>query len=186
MYNGEYYVSFPPVPSLVLLPLTYIFGMDTPDHFLQIVYMILAAECIYYAMLRNRVDTLSAFLYTLFVTLGSCILAIATSGAVWFHAQVLGFALMAAAYLFYSYDRLTLAMILFALSVGCRPFNAIYGMVLGGIWIYERIKEKTAFHVCLMKVLPGLLAGLLIACTYGAYNYARFGDIFEFGHNYLP
>ena len=34
VYGGDYYVSFPPVPSLLLLPLTFFFGMDTPDSLL--------------------------------------------------------------------------------------------------------------------------------------------------------
>ena len=31
IFEGEYYVSFPPLPSVILLPLTYLFGMATPD-----------------------------------------------------------------------------------------------------------------------------------------------------------
>jgi len=28
--------------------------------------------------------------------------------------------------------------------------------------------------------------GLMVAASYAAYNYVRFGNVFEFGHNYLP
>ena len=31
IFEGEYYVSCPPLPSVILLPLTYLFGMATPD-----------------------------------------------------------------------------------------------------------------------------------------------------------
>jgi len=37
-----------------------------------------------------------------------------------------------------------------------------------------------------LRLLPGIIAGLCVAAAYAAYNYARFGNIFEFGHNYLP
>ena len=30
IYNGQYYVSFPSVPALIMLPLTFIFGENTP------------------------------------------------------------------------------------------------------------------------------------------------------------
>ena len=29
VYENEYYVSFPPLPSVILWPLTFLFGMDT-------------------------------------------------------------------------------------------------------------------------------------------------------------
>ncbi len=35
-------------------------------------------------------------------------------------------------------------------------------------------------------MIPGTLLGLMVAVALGAYNYLRFGNIFEFGHNYLP
>ena len=35
IFEGEYYVSFPPVPSLVLWPLTFLFGENTPDDLLK-------------------------------------------------------------------------------------------------------------------------------------------------------
>ena len=38
IYEGEYYVSFPPLPSVVLLPLTYLFGINTPDALLVKLY----------------------------------------------------------------------------------------------------------------------------------------------------
>ena len=34
IYQGRYYVSFPPLPSLVELPLTLLFGESTPDNLL--------------------------------------------------------------------------------------------------------------------------------------------------------
>ena len=30
IYNGQYFVSFPPVPSVVMLPFVLLFGGDTP------------------------------------------------------------------------------------------------------------------------------------------------------------
>ena len=38
VYNGQYYVSFPPLPSVVMLPLTYIWGADTPNNVVVMVW----------------------------------------------------------------------------------------------------------------------------------------------------
>ena len=38
IYQGDWYVSFPPFPSVVMLPLTYLFGENTPNNLLIILY----------------------------------------------------------------------------------------------------------------------------------------------------
>ena len=35
IYEGRYYVSFPPLPSVVLLPFAALFGLTTPDNLLS-------------------------------------------------------------------------------------------------------------------------------------------------------
>ena len=48
IYQGNYYVSFPPLPSLALLPLTVLFGADTPDNLLVKLYA--AGACLRFTM----------------------------------------------------------------------------------------------------------------------------------------
>ena len=40
--DGKYYVSFPPFPSLVMLPLVLIFGTNTPDTCVALLFALLA------------------------------------------------------------------------------------------------------------------------------------------------
>lgn len=42
IYNGKYYVSFPPLPSVLMLPLTFVFGEDTPNTLMVAIYAIAA------------------------------------------------------------------------------------------------------------------------------------------------
>lgn len=186
VYNGEYYVSFPPVPSVVELPLTLIFGMDTPDHLLMLIYITVSCETLYFAFKKRGITRLSSALFAFFLCFGCCILPLCIDGAVWYHAQMLALLCMSLCLFFFVCDRPTLALIFYALSVGCRPFNAVYGVVFGVIYLMKLIKDGTEFRKICLKLLPGICAGLLIAALYGAYNYVRFGNIFEFGHNYLP
>lgn len=186
VYNGEYYVSFPPVPSVVELPLTLIFGMDTPDHLLMLFYITVSCEALYFAFKKRGITRLSSALFAFFLCFGCCILPLCIDGAVWYHAQMLALLCMSLCLFFFVYDRPTPALIFYALSVGCRPFNAVYGVVFGVIYLMKLIKSGTEFRKICLKLLPGICAGLLIAALYGTYNYVRFGNIFEFGHNYLP
>ena len=76
----------------------------------------------------------------------------------------------------------TTACVCYALAIGCRPFSALLGPVLAVIYL----RGAGSMRDKLLRAVPGLLFGIAIACAYAAYNYMRFGDPLEFGHNYLP
>ena len=40
IYQGKYFVSFPPFPSYVLIPFVMIFGANTPDHLIALFFTI--------------------------------------------------------------------------------------------------------------------------------------------------
>ena len=52
VYQGEYYVSFPPFPSVVLLPFTFLFGENTPNN-LIIAIVTMATAALAYRCLRR-------------------------------------------------------------------------------------------------------------------------------------
>ncbi len=74
----------------------------------------------------------------------------------------------------------------FALAVGCRPFSAIYLIVA---FLYFILKEKKQ-NLEVKKMIKGnllpIIPVIIIATIYMVYNYVRFRNPFEFGHNYLP
>ena len=48
IFGGQYYVSFPPVPSVILWPLTVLFGEMTPDNLLVKLYALGACMLMYF------------------------------------------------------------------------------------------------------------------------------------------
>ncbi len=186
IFEGRYYVSFPPVPSLVLLPLTFLFGDAVPDALLMMLY----ALVMYFALVRlslgrGHSPAASALHSVLFVS-GSSLLPMLMTGAVWYHAQVLALVLTVLAVEQMSANSPTIALVLYALAVGCRPFNALYGPLLMLMYLCAEHSTGKQLWTRVRSLLPGVLLGLLIAFLYGWYNFARFGNVFEFGHNYLP
>lgn len=184
IYQGKYYVSFPPVPTIPIYLLTFLFGYDVPDTLLIQIYAI-AACLIIYLILKNSF-TSSAFcaVWAFLICFASSFLPLLQNGGVWYQAQVLAFLLTVAAIERIQKGKFTAGLLFFALSVGCRPFNALYGPLLIAYGMKHppaQTKKKAA-----KRMLPGLLLGLSVAIAYAVYNYVRFGSIFEFGHNYLP
>lgn len=186
VYQGEYYVSFPPVPSLVLLPLTFLFGMDTPDHLLVKLYALGGCLMIYRALRRAGYKKGNAGAGAFLFCFASSLLPMSFNGSVWYHAQMLGFFLIVGAICFLSQDKPTPALACYALAVGCRPFSALYGIPLFAVWFFLHRRAGYSLRATLRPLLPGIAWGLLVAFELGMYNFVRFGNPLEFGHNYLP
>ncbi len=186
VYQGEYYVSFPPLPSVVLLPLTYLFGWNTPDNLLVKMYALGACLLMYAALKRAGYGRWQAGTFAFLMCFSSSLLPLTLEGAVWYHAQMLAFFLSTAAICFLAMDWPTAALLSYALAVGCRPFNALYGLPLFAVYFFVNRRARTPAKAVARALLPGVCLGLCVAAGLGLYNYFRFGDPLEFGHNYLP
>lgn len=184
IYEGEYYVSFPPLPSVILLPLTFIFGENTPDNLLVKLYGIIACLAVYASLIEAGNRRPAAAVLAFLITVASSALPMMENGAVWYHAQMLAFMLMCLAVMFLLKNLPTGALLCYALSVACRPFDAVYGPLLFLVFFLRN--RHLSFGKRCLKLLPGTILGLCVATGIGVFNYVRFGNPFEFGHNYLP
>ena len=189
IYEGNYYVSFPSVPALVMLPLTFIFGDNTPNTIVTGCYLMGSYMAGYQLCRRFRRPADSMF-YALFLTMGCNMMYLSLTGDVWNQGQLLCFFLTtmcAMGLTGRSSGEWASGLFCLALSVGCRPFQAVY--VPFGLWmLYGNVQKKhrTDFWRTILKGIPYVIAPLLMAVALGWYNWARFGDPLEFGHNYLP
>ena len=194
IYEGKYYVSFPPVPTFPMLLLSFFFGEQTPNAAVTLCYL-LSACAVLFLLARRYLPRSHAALLTLFFAAGGSIWDITVSGAnfsgaVWYQAQLLALLLTLLSFYFMDMDARPahmLSLILIALSVGCRPLNAAYVPFLLYL-LFGKVQkvQKKSFLQTLWAMVPYVLIPLCIAFAYGAYNMARFHQPFEFGHNYLP
>lgn len=192
IYEGKYYVSFPPVPSLVELILTFFFGKDTPNQFMLYFYTFVSCIALTVLFYKKHNLFLSVIL-GLTASLGTNILSLVAFGGVWHEAQCLSFMLCSLAALFITSDKKFLngfSLFLSALAVGCRPFTVLFIPFL----LYELYKKNVNKEEKTLKekifnlkfFIPYLIAPCLVALSLMIYNYIRFDNPLEFGHNYLP
>ena len=184
IYGGKYYVSFPPAPALVMLPLASLFGLETPNNLVVAVYAMLAVAGAYCACRNAGLSPRCACFWGFFAVMASNMLEISTSGGVWLQAQTLNMALLAWAICCLLKKHRILAMTLLALAVGCRPFSALYILSAAILLLWE--ERGSVWKVRLVQLGKSLVPVLCIAAAYMWYNAARFGNPLEFGHNYLP
>lgn len=187
VYEGKYYVSFPPVPAIPMLIYTLIWGNDVPGGLFQKIYTGCACLAVLFEIRRRKqLPWRECIPWALMLCLASALLPISLVGGVWYEAQILAFLFSVCAISAIGRGRLCIACICYALAVGSRPFAVLLGPVLLMMYLQDARNVRMPAQRALRRLLPGICAGLCIAAAYAVYNYARFGNPFEFGHNYLP
>jgi len=187
VHGGRYYVSFPPFPSVVQFLLFPLFGMNTPDNLVNTLFGLGSFVLIYRYMMRRGFDGLYSSLVALLMTLGSNLFYISLTGWVWFSAQTQGFFFSALAVCLIDSRRQSawyFSFLCLGIAFTCRPMNIVYAPLLFYI-LYKNNESGSVMRTfvrCTKYILPLAAAGVCAA----AYNHIRFGNIFEFGHNYLP
>lgn len=184
-YRGKVYVSFPPVPSIPVYLLTFIFGSGVPDGLLMLLYAGLSLYLVYRLLIWHGFQPLHSAAWAFLFLFSSSYTPLMLNGAVWYQAQSLALLLVLLSISFMDARKPLPGLVFFALSVGCRPFHAVYGPLLLFLFIRGNQGEGLQLKKSIAMLLPGILAGLLIAALYALYNWARFDNAFEFGHNYL-
>ena len=183
--GNEYYVSFPPFPSVPMYFLSFIFDADTPSTLVTVLYITFAFLFCILIGRRFNFSYILSVCGALFVCLASSALFIClnkNAGGVWFMAQALSLLLTSASFYFILGNKnrdYYLAFILLAFAVGCRPFQIVYFIPFAYI-----VAKKYNFKI--LKTWKFYVAPAIIGGLYMLYNYIRFGNPLEFGHNYLP
>ncbi len=186
IYQGRYYLSFPPLPSVVLVPFVAVFGMDTPSNLIVALYGLVSAALAYLIMLRRgRTPAVSAF-WALVCVWGCNMMFMTTIGGVWFQAQALNMVMCLGAVLCALEGKKALSTTFLALAVGCRPLSAVFLPAFAFLFAWDEREERGGFWKSCLAQWRCLVGPILIGACYMAYNYVRFDDPLEFGHNYLP
>jgi hypothetical protein len=194
----RYFVSFPPLPALLMAPFVWFMGLSAPDTWLTLLFAVLngvfALQLVRALQERGFMSRLAstrqeeqrALWLVALLTLGSAHLWCAVRGEVWYTALIIG----VSAHLLY-----------LRLMLGAeRPFSAGLALsaafatrptlVLLSTLFYAQLFSPTLTpHLTLKErlwraarfSLPPLCVGLLLLW----HNVARFESPLEFGHSYL-
>lgn len=178
-YKDKVYVSFPPFPSVVMLPFVAIMETKTPDGIINLFFIIVGVFAAYKLAQNFNYSILLSLSFAFFLTIASNVLFLMQNGWVWFFAQTLSFTFTILAFYFATKKEpnFHIAFLLLAFAIGCRPFQMIYGVFI----LYLAYQHTKDIKTLASYMFPAIFMGVL----YASYNYIRFDSIVEFGHNYL-
>jgi hypothetical protein len=203
LHAGRWYVPFPPLPALLMLPFVAAFGLAGANTvvFSSAIAGLNVALC--YALIRglasrgwSRLGRSGALWLTVMFGWGSVHWYMSTPGSVWFVGQLctLTFILLAALFAV-SIRRPFLAALCdgcaLALAMLARPHIATIWALLFGIMLQRIFDGQSDSALNAARAPPGKIAwqaALTLAPVLAAvlillmYNRARFGSFFDFGY----
>ena len=190
-FDGHYYLYWPPMPAVVLMPFVAIFGVDFSDVFFNVVLAssnvaILAA--LFRAVDRGgliRIRALYRAMLIFFFTLGTVHVILALFGKVWFTGQLLGFFFIGLSYLAAIELKGILSFIITGIFIACAALTRNQ-LLFTGIWpaYYLLAKNWRERLRLFLYTTAGLLPGLVIGWLFLEYNFIRFNSPFELGIRY--
>jgi hypothetical protein len=184
-----FYNSFPPFPSVLLLPQVAISGERANDVIFTVLAAALVPAVFLLLLARLRSAGLSArtpaddVWATALLTFGTVFFFTAVQGRVWFTAHVVGVLLCALYALFAIEAR---RPVLAGIMLGCAfltrtPMLFMFPLLLFEAWRMHKHDRRRLLRTVLAFGAPVVVLGLAAAW----YNLVRFGEPTEFGHSYL-
>lgn len=193
--GGQWFVSFPAFPALVMVPFAALFGYAFNDTSFTVAAAALSLTA-FLALLRRlcgmgvmEMDARTRCFWTAVLGFGTLFFYCAIRGEVWFTAEVMGVGLTSLfllcavgarhpvlAGLFYSMATLTRTPLAFA-----AVFFVAEVVFPEGRFSWAALKEDRRGK--LRKLLLFAAGALPLAAAHMAFNYARFGSVTEFGHS---
>ncbi len=185
----SYYMTFPPFPSVLMLPVAALGGKSATDTPVVIAIASLFVPLFFLLLVRLRtygfgtLNNSDIFWIATAGTFGSVFLFSAVQGSVWYAAHVIGGALLLA---------------FLNLTLGCR-FPLLAGLALGfaattrtplafafPLFFLEACRVHQFATSQFWKVSFRFAAPVAaIATAMAVYNYYRFQNVLEFGHSFL-
>lgn len=181
----KYYVSFPPFPAVVFLPLVAISGMQVNDVIVTILLAALVPALLFLILRRfaergesRRSEGDDLWLTAMF-GLGTVFYYSSVMGQVWYTAHIVSNVLVVTMLLAALEGRRpVLAATLLGALVLTRPQMLFWGLFI--LFELKRVGQLNAKNLAKMAVPL-----TLFAVAGAAFNYARFQALAEFGHSYL-
>ena len=182
-FSGNYYVVYPPMPAILLLPFVAVFGTTFDQGLLSILLASLSVAAVWFMLKKTGSNSKKSVWLAALFGFGTCFWFIASVGSSWYIEHV-------SAVLF-----LTLAIIL-ALSKKS-PF--LTGLLLGFAFL-SRLPVILSFPFFLLLIYsqnnewkPSLkkaayfLLGLgILVGAYVLYNFGRWGVFSDLGYTLIP
>lgn len=201
-YKEKWYGPWGILPALVLIPIQFIKGQFVPTFYLSVLFSSLNTVLMYLLMLRIKkeflpnLSRLGIYICLVFFAFGTTQFYVGTLGSVWHVDQITtSFLGTLGIYIIFRKKRRFIhyfaSITCFSLALLGRPTVALLNVLPMILYVFDLQKRKvfTGFHkmkeVFLKEALFLSLPFIFFLIIFFLYNYVRFGNMFEYGFNYI-
>lgn len=189
----KYFVSFPPFPAILFIPLFFISGYNINDVLFTIFFASLNSILIFILLQNLSIRGLSGrsenenIILTILFSFGTLNFFSAIRGEVWFTALIIGITLNLLYLIFVINKRPFLAGLFLSFSFATRTplfFASIFFLMetlFEKGWKINKNEWKKVLKKLTLFAIPAVSVGIALMI----FNYLRFENPFEFGHSYL-
>ena len=204
LYNGKYYLYFGPVPALIpWIPVKWLTTVSLTDQIITLFYATLGSFSLLLLLYRvakkmypDAVCSAKFILIWLITALPLCFgtaIPLLLKRPMFYEAAIAGayaYTALGIILLWYAYAESVrkpflwklLASLCFGLAAGCRIFHGANILILLVIWLC--LFDKKSLSYSFKEALTLFTPWLAVIASIAAYNYLRFGSIFESGASY--
>ena len=182
-FNGNFYVVYPPMPAVLLLPFVAVFGTAFDQGLMSIFLACLCVAATWLMLKKTGVNGNKALWLTALFGFGTCFWFIASVGSAWYIEHVVAVLFLTSAIILALYKKnpfFTGLLLGFAFLsrlpvVLSFPFFLLLIYEQNGTW-KPRLKQAAYFAIGL-----GILVGV-----YELYNFGRWGVFSDLGYSLIP
>lgn len=195
-YNDKWYLYWPPAPAIVYIPMVLVFGRNTPDDLISSflgalnVFLVMGISIRFAKIYKIPINQLTIALIGIFWGLGTVNFYMSMTSAVWFYAQIIGQTFLLSSiftFLEFLYSRSKFRLILSGILWGmaCYSRNDLLFSIFFFVGLfYNSFKAEINLTSFFRKGVLFFSPIIVFSLANMAYNYTRFGSIFENGIQY--
>ena len=182
-FNGNYYVVYPPMPAVLLLPFVAVFGTSVDQSLMSVFLASLCVAATWLMLKKTGVNGNKALWLTALFGFGTCFWFIAAVGSAWYIEHVVAVLFLTLAMILALYKK---SPFLIGVLLGC-AFLSRLSVVLSFPFFLLLIYEQNSAWKPRMKQAAYFAVGLgILVAIYELYNFGRWGVFSDLGYTLIP
>ena len=182
-YNGNFYVVYPPMPAVLLLPFVAVFGTSFDQGLMSVFLASLCIAATWFMLKKTGVNGNKAVWLTALFGFGTCFWFIASVGSSWYIEHVVAVLFLTLAIILALYKK---SPFLTGLLLGFAFLSRLPVILSFPFFLFLFFEQKGTWKSSL-RVAAFFFIGLgILVGVYELYNFGRWGVLSDLGYTLIP
>ncbi len=182
-FHGNFYVVYPPMPAVLLLPFVALFGISVDQGLMSIFLACLCVAATWFMLKKTGVKGNKALWLTALFGFGTCFWFTAAVGSSWYIEHVVAVLFLTLAIILALYKK---SPFLIGLLLGFAFFARLPVILSFPFFLLLFYEQNSVWKPRLNQAAYFLIGLGIIVGVYELYNFGRWGVFSDIGYNIIP